>query len=212
MKNIKKTIAFFLLLTIVFACFSACKKSDSEIKVPAGFSLAESDAIGCYFFYPINVWLNSESGGFLSVVKADYGNDNSSVVVNRWEVQSVIGNGDNAHISLKDYWNGIQKETSEGIDNDKSENYDGYEKTLSEIADNYAPLSKEEIKVGELDAYKVVYTCKIADRDLKIMQVCIAAPKNNKTTIYAFTYTSTPENYDYNLESVDKMLESFRIK
>ena len=209
MKKIFKTIVLFALCAVCsLSLLTSCKKSTDDIKAPAGFSVCTSDVADCYFFYPMSVWLPSESAGFLSLVKADHSEDNSSVVLNSWEVEVPLGSSADSYMSLKEYWNGIPK--SEGLDGVQS--FDGYVKTLSELINGYAVVSDEEIKVGDHDAYSVVYTGDIAGAKIKVKQVCIAVAKGNHTKVYCFTYTSTPDSYDYNIQAVNSMIDSFSLK
>ena len=192
----------------MLSLLTSCKSGTDNISAPSGFAVATSDVADCYFFYPMTVWLPSESAGFLSLVKADHSEDNSSVVLNSWEVEVPLGSSNDSYMSLKEYWNGIPK--TDGLDNVQS--FDGYAKTLSELISDYTVISDSEIKVGDYDAYGVVYTGDVAGVKLKVKQVCIAVPDGNYTRIYCFTYTSTPDNYDYNLAAFDEMVKTFALK
>ncbi len=209
MKKIFKSIILFTLCAVcALSLLTSCKRSADSIKAPAGFAVCTSDVTDCYFFYPMSVWLPSESAGFLSLVKADHTTDNSSVVLNSWEVEVPLGSSEDSYMSLKEYWNGIPK--GEAISNVQS--FDGYVKTLEALVNDYTVVSDEEIKVGDYDAYSVVYTGDIAGAELKVKQVCIAVPKGNRTVIYGFTYTSSPDSYEYNIAAVNEMINSFSLK
>lgn len=208
----KKIFNSIILLSVCAVCaltlLTSCKKSTDDIKAPAGFAVCTSEVADCYFFYPMSVWLPSESAGFLSLVKADHTSDTSSVVLNSWEVEVPLGSSEDSYMSLKEYWNGIPK--GESISNVQS--FDGYVDTLKALVNDYAVVSDEEIKVGDYDAYSVIYTGSIAGADLKVKQVLIAVPNGNHTVIYGFTYTSSPDCYEYNSAAVNEMINTFALK
>ncbi len=209
MKKILKFIVLSALcISLTLSMLTSCKKSADRITAPAGFSVCTSDVADCYFLYPMSVWLPSESAGYLSLVKADHSNDNSSVVLNSWEVEVPLGSSEDSILSLKEYWNGVPEDN----DINNFESFDGYDKTLSALVSKYTVVSDQELKVGEYNAYSVVYTGNIASAELKVKQVCIAVPKGNRTVVYCFTYTSSPDSYDYNIAAVDAMIESFSLK
>ncbi len=200
-KTASKILMFIIVLSVISGAFSGCgKKSDDDIAVPAGSSLAR--AAGCYFFYPTTVWIECEDGEYIQVVKANMNvPDNSSFVVNAWD--------EKAFFTAEQYWNGNGEAKEATMGEEKAE---GYEKTLRELVQNYNPEKKEKITVGGWDAYRVVYTCTAAGVDFKIMQITVAVKKSNSTRIYELTYTSTPEYYDSNLDSINSMVESFTVE
>jgi hypothetical protein len=61
---------------------------------------------------------------------------------------------------------------------------------------------------GNTTAYKIVFTAKDGQHDLKVMVVL--AIKNDK--VYIIKYTSEAEAYSNYLETVQKMIDSFEIK
>lgn len=207
-KNFKSIVLFTLCLVCILSLLTSCSKSSEDIKAPAGFAVCTSDVADCYFFYPMSVWLPSESAGYLSLVKADHSNDSSSVVLNSWEVEVPLGSSEDSYMSIKEYWSGIP--STGALDNVQS--FDGYVKTLSELISGYTSVSEEEIKIGEYDAYSVVYTGNIAGVSLKVKQVCIAVPDGNHTALYCFTYTSSPDSFDYNIAAFDEMTKTFALK
>jgi len=212
----KKIISIFLVLITILSVFTlaSCSKKDGDITVPSGYSLARSDVNGFYFFYPSTVWLNqgSEDGenAYISVVKAAYkDSDSSNVVANKWTENYKIGNDDDCILSPEEYWNGI------GNDNTKvsvRDNYNGYVDTLQGFVKDYKSIAEETTEIAGCPAFKVVYSGNIAGVLFKIMQVSIFKNSAGGCEVYEFTYTSTPENYDGNLDAVNKMLETFVIE
>ncbi len=73
---------------------------------------------------------------------------------------------------------------------------------------NVEIVSEENVIIDEIYGKKFVYTASLGDNDYKIMQ---AAVKKN-STVYVFTYTSTPENFDLHIEEVDAMIAHLKIK
>lgn len=209
MKKIMKSFVLLsLCLIVLLSLLTSCTKNSDDIKAPSGFAVCTSDVADCYFFYPMSVWLPSESAGYLSLVKADHSNDSSSVVLNSWEVEVPLGSSEDSYMSIKEYWNGISSDGA--LSNVQS--FDGYVKTLSELVNGYTSVEEKELKIGEYDAYSVVYTGAVADVSLKIKQVCIAVPNGNHTVMYCFTYTSSPDSYDYNIAAFDEMTKTFSLK
>lgn len=205
-----KLISVILAALLSLFCFAACSSEGMpDVQVPAGCRLAYSDVLDYYFAYPATVWFaGSTESGYLSVVKGSGGEDMSSVVVNSWEVEVPVG--------AKDYWEGINNEKPELEDGvaitDPENTYGGYEYTLSQLVEGYTVVEAKEETVCGYDAYRVTYEGKIAGSDYRIMQLTIARIQGNKTIIYEFTYTSTPEFFEENLESVETMISSFGVK
>lgn len=76
------------------------------------------------------------------------------------------------------------------------------------VFQNFTLESEENFTINELYAKKYVYTASLGEYDYKIMQAaCI-----KDSTVYLFTYTSLPENYDAHLGDVGEMLEYLIIK
>ena len=68
--------------------------------------------------------------------------------------------------------------------------------------------SEENITLSDVYGKKYVYTASLGDFQYKIMQAaCIKG-----SSVYLFTYTAIPENYDLHTEDVAAMLEHFIIK
>ncbi len=68
--------------------------------------------------------------------------------------------------------------------------------------------AEENITMSEVYGKKYIYTASLGDFQYKIMQAaCIKG-----STVYLFTYTAIPENYDLHLEDVTEMLQFFVIK
>lgn len=76
------------------------------------------------------------------------------------------------------------------------------------VFDNFTLESEENITLSEVYGKKYTYTASLGDFNYKIMQAaCIKG-----STVYLFTYTSIPENYDLHTEEVTDMLQYFIIK
>ncbi len=108
--------------------------------------------------------------------------DPSSVSVMAWELEYT-------DTTLDDWW-----ETNVG--------------EVSSVFSDFSLESEENITMSDLYAKKYTYTATLGDYSYKIMQA--ACIKN--TTVYLFTYTSIPENFDAHTEEVSDMLEYFVIK
>ncbi len=79
---------------------------------------------------------------------------------------------------------------------------------IESVFQNYNLESSENTTMNDLYAKKYVYTATLGNFDYKIMQA--ACVKNS--TVYLFTYTSLPENFDEHIEEVNQMLDFLIIK
>lgn len=79
---------------------------------------------------------------------------------------------------------------------------------INVVFDNFVLESEENITMSELYGKKYTYTADLGDFNYKITQA--ACLRNS--TVYLFTYTSVPENYDLHAEEVNDMLRYFVIK
>lgn len=76
------------------------------------------------------------------------------------------------------------------------------------VFDNFNLESEENITFSEVYGKKYTYTASLGNFNYKIMQAaCIKG-----SSVYLFTYTSVPENYDLHTEEVAQMLQHFIIK
>ena len=76
------------------------------------------------------------------------------------------------------------------------------------VFDNFTLESEENITLSEVYGKKYTYTASLGNFNYKIMQAaCIKG-----SSVYLFTYTSIPENYDLHTEEVAQMLQHFIIK
>lgn len=86
-----------------------------------------------------------------------------------------------------------------------------WETNVSEINvvfDNFALESEENITMSDVYGKKYTYTASLGEFNYKIMQAaCLKG-----STVYLFTYTSVPENFDLHTDEVSDMLTYFVIK
>ncbi len=76
------------------------------------------------------------------------------------------------------------------------------------VFDNFTLESEENITLSEVYGKKYTYTASLGSFNYKIMQAaCIKG-----SSVYLFTYTSVPENYDLHTDEVAEMLQHFIIK
>lgn len=79
---------------------------------------------------------------------------------------------------------------------------------ISYAFQNVELVSEENTTVDGIYAKSYTYTASLSDFNYKIMQTVII----RNATVYLFTYTSTPENYDSHLEDVNSMLDYLKLK
>lgn len=79
---------------------------------------------------------------------------------------------------------------------------------IESVFTNVKQESEENLTMSEVYGKKYIYTATLGSYDYKIMQAaCI-----KDATVYLFTYTSLPENFDAHAEEVSDMLKYFTIK
>ena len=108
--------------------------------------------------------------------------DPSSVFVSAWDMP-------NTDSTIADWWN---------------TNLTDLELIFSDLT----IVSEDTTVVDGLEAKSYTYTANLGEYSYKFMQ--IACLKNG--TVYLFTYTSQPEQFDSHMGDVEKMLEHFKIK
>ena len=79
---------------------------------------------------------------------------------------------------------------------------------LSLVFQNIELISDENTTVDGIYAKSYTYTASISEFNYKIMQTVMITD----ATVYLFTYTSTPENFDSHLEDVDAMLDYLTLE
>lgn len=79
---------------------------------------------------------------------------------------------------------------------------------IESVFQNFNLESEENTTINNLYGKKYTYTADLGNFSYKIMQA--ACVKNS--TVYLFTYTSLPENYDAHIEEVNQMLDFLIIK
>ena len=91
-------------------------------------------------------------------------------------------------MTLDEYWKGYEED---------------FNSTFTDM--EYVGEVPATTTLSGLPANKYVYTATVTGTSYKFMQVvCI-----KETNVYVITYTSTPEQYDSNLEDVEKILDNF---
>lgn len=119
-------------------------------------------------------------------VAADVGayasdNDPSSVAMMAWYLES-------HDTSLEDWW---------------KTNVSDLELVFSDVE----ILSEENTEIDGRNAKKYTYTASLSGNSYKLIQAaCI-----KKGTVYVFTYTSVPDNFDGHLDEVESMLSNLKI-
>ena len=78
---------------------------------------------------------------------------------------------------------------------------------LKETLQDFQLVKKTRIKISNIPAYKIVYTGKKQEINIKIMQYY--ALKNKR--IYLLTYTAEKDKYNKFLKVIKKMIKSFKI-
>ena len=79
---------------------------------------------------------------------------------------------------------------------------------IEKVFDNFAIVEEKNVTVCDAHGKSYTYTASLAGVDYKYMQVAFV----KDSSLYLFTYTSVPENFDSHLEDVAEMLEFLTIK
>jgi len=78
---------------------------------------------------------------------------------------------------------------------------------LREAILDFRLFEKTRTKISKIPAYKIVYSGKRKQMNIKIMQHY--AIKRNK--VYLITYTAEKDKYEMYLKSLQKMIKTFKI-
>jgi len=85
--------------------------------------------------------------------------------------------------------------------------WEEYQSDFNLVFDEFEILSEENTILGETAAMKYIYTASLAETQYKFMQVAAI----RRGMVYLFTYTTVPDNFDTNLDSVNSILENFKF-
>ncbi len=78
---------------------------------------------------------------------------------------------------------------------------------LKLMVTDFEEVSSEPITINEKDGYEIVYTGKQGEYELKWLQIfCIEGQK-----VYVLTYNTTKEGFDKDLETAQKIIDSFEF-
>jgi hypothetical protein len=72
----------------------------------------------------------------------------------------------------------------------------------------FVEINNENIKINDMDAKKVIYTCMQGDMKLQFEEVYVVKGK----TRYIITYTATETTFNEFAQKVDEMVTTFEIK
>ena len=147
---------------------------------PMGYREISDEGLNYHFYVPDD-WTPDVSTGMTSAYYN--GRDPSNVSVMAFEIDDTSIN------SVDAYW-----ELNEA--------------DLKLILPDLEYASKDDVKLGGVDAKQYIYTAKMSDTEYKFMQV--VAIKSNE--VYILTYTATAENYDSHIEDVISMVDYFSFK
>ena len=76
-------------------------------------------------------------------------------------------------------------------------------KTMAEYLSKFELVeSNSDAKMFEYNAYKLIYTFEFGGQQFKVMQVMTL----HQGLVYIFSYTSSPDNYDFHIKEAEAML------
>lgn len=182
MKNIKKYAVLTVCLILISTLFCGCvaRKVQNE-----GYLLYRSSPVGVQIEYP-DFWEMAEDKTERTVAfatpsegYADTYRDNVSIV-------------------------------SYELDKDNEMAFDQYVRqyidTLDKTINDYLFISENDVKVGNYEAYQVVYEGKTSDGALRLQQTFI----KSGNYIYIVSFIAEPASYDYFNGNAQVMLSTFK--
>lgn len=177
----KKRISILLILSIVLVIFSGChgRKATHE-----GYTLYRSSPVGVEIEYP-SFWEMVDDNKKCRVAFASPNEGFADPV------------RDNVTILCEQI----------GTDDLAFDNYvQNYLEQLPSSIANYNHVSEQEMKVGELDAYRVIYEGTTTEGDLRMQQTFIKSGKY----MYIYTFMAEPRSYEYFEKNSNIMLSTFK--
>lgn len=186
MKKILSCVLVILTLALVPMSLSSCGTvGDAHM----GFKIITDENIHDYVLEVPSDWDVTSNNGFVSATAKGVGGDMSNISVMTSQLP-------------------VNPETGEIISTPEA-NFDNLISSYTELYRDVEVESRDvDVKLGDENAKKYVFSCKIADRSYKYMQVLCA----HGGRIYIITYTSTPDFYAEHEEEVKEIINLFRFR
>ena len=166
------------LLVAISVTLASCGSGSDS--APMGYREISDEGLNYHFYVPDD-WTTDISTGMTSAYYN--GRDPSNVSVTAFELDDTSINSVDAYWELN-------------------------ESDLKLIFPDLEYVSKDDVKLGGVDARQYIYTAKMSDTESQFRQV-VAIMSHE---VYIFTYTATAENYDLHIEDVISMVDYFKFK
>ena len=157
--------------------FSSCGKTEDGVSVPSGMQAIPSEAGDYYLMVPA-AWVVDTTKGMTGAYAEDAARSSVTVCAN--ELTRDI-------VTIDEYW-------------------ESFSAQFAATFPDFALLDPEPTDVtlekAEVTGRKYRYTATVGEVKYQWMQVLFI----RNATLYIFTYTSTAEGYDANLDDVNKIL------
>ncbi len=193
----KKITALLLTVVLCGMMMASCTETtDSGATIPADMTAVLSEAKDYELVYPAG-WLVDTTAGMTSVYAEDIARSN--VTVTAKEITGEL-------TSIEDYWALFSEQFTATFADFTMLDAEPVDVTVGGAHDvgDAAGTGESQSKVkNAVEGKKYRYTATVGDVKYQWMQVIFT----RNATMYIFTYTSTVDGYEGNLEDVNEMLD-----
>ncbi len=182
-KYISLLLAMILFLSMLFSCGT---QTEEGIAVPSGMQAIASEAGDYYLMVPA-AWLPDTTKGMTSAFAEDAARSSVTVCAN--ELTREID-------SIASYWDEFQAQFAAAFSDFTM---------LDELPTDVTIAAGSE---SAIEGKKYRYTATIGEVQYQWMQILFI----RNATIYIFTYTSTVDGYEENLDTVNEILSNFTFR
>ena len=184
----KKTAVLLLAFLLVFSLFS-CSKKDSDIpegKEVAGYN-GGNTAVDYSFFYPER-WELSENTGIISI-RCDCNISDQIASYATISVMAFTLNENEKNMGAKTYW-------------------ENYRKDVESTYKDFKMLDDKEVKLDNVDAYRVKYSASLTENKYTFCQViCV-----RYGTAYLITLTAKENEFESVFADFESVCGDFKFK
>jgi len=189
-----KKITLILLVILMALTVTSCSKDKTD--APAGMKDVSNDSSDYQLFVPEEWVVDRSDRGMIMVHVPDVNVADGVAQSNFSVVHQEFPFDNEEYQSIEDYYEKyIEKDYLELIKDNFSD---------VEVVEDFV-----ECEVDSKKARSVVFTATVGELQYKFKQVTTV--DNTDGIIYIFTYTSSLDDYDKHLKSVDKIIEEFRF-
>ncbi len=199
---LKKMTTLLLAVVLCGMMMASCTETtDSGATIPADMTAVLSEAKDYELVYPAE-WLVETTVGMTSVYCEDVARSNVTVTAN--EITGEL-------VSIEDYWALFSEQFKTTFADFTMLDAEPVDVTVGGAHDENASAetgnAQNKVK-NAVEGKKYRYTATVGGVQYRWMQVIFT----RNATMYIFTYTSTADGYEGNLEDVSEMLDYFYFR